>query len=127
MATSFATLPIGKIIPPRNSESDKSDIAHNNNIPNITSTTMAPPIRTKLKPKGGIAAATKPNNPATINPAAANNTAVAISSAAKRSHLGHGTPTNATANNTTEMNPPAAVAVHPATANDANVLSGGTW
>jgi hypothetical protein len=85
---------------------------------------MATPIRTKCKPKGGIAAATKPDNPATVNPAAANNTAVATSGAAKRSRLGHGTPANATVNYTTEPNSPAAVAVHPATAKDANVPSG---
>ncbi len=36
----------------------------------------------------------------------------------------HGTPNNATANNTTEPNLPATVAVHPATANGADVLSG---
>ncbi len=59
-----------------------------------------------------------------FNPAAANNTAVATGSAAKRSHLGHGTPANATANNTTELNPLAAVTVHPVT-NDADVPSGG--
>ncbi len=67
--------------------------------------------------KGGMAAATKPNNPATVNPAAANNTAVATAGASKRRHMEHGTPTNVTANNTTEPNPPAAVAVHPATTN----------
>ena len=70
-------------------------------------------------------AATKPNNPATVNPAAANNTAVATGGASKHSRFEHGTPANATKNNTTEPNPPAAVAVHPATANGANVKSGG--
>jgi hypothetical protein len=72
-----------------------------------------------------MAAATKPNNPATVDPAAANNSAVAPGGTAKCSHLEHGTPTNATANNTMEPNPPVAVAVHPATANGVNVLSGG--
>jgi hypothetical protein len=86
---------------------------------------MAPPIRTKCKLKGDIAAATKPDNPVTVNPAAANNTAVATSHAAKRSRLGHCTPANATTHNTTEPNPPAAVAMHPATFNGANVPSGG--
>jgi hypothetical protein len=86
---------------------------------------MAPLIRTKCKPKGGIAATTKPNNLATVNPAAANDTAFATSGAAKRSHLGHSTPANATANNTTEPNLPTAVGMHPATANNANVPSGG--
>jgi hypothetical protein len=70
-------------------------------------------------------AATKPDNPATVNPAAANNTAVATSGASKHSHLEHSTPAKATANNTTEPNPPAAVAVHPATTYSANVSSGG--
>jgi hypothetical protein len=72
-----------------------------------------------------MAAATKTNNPATVNPDAANKTAVATGGAAKRSRLEHSTPTNATTNNTTEMNPPTAVAVHPATANSADVPSGG--
>ncbi len=72
-----------------------------------------------------MAAATKPNNPATVNPAAANNTAVATNGAAKCSCLEHGIPTNPTANNTTEPNPPAAVAVHPAITNGANVPSRG--
>ncbi len=85
---------------------------------------MAPPIRTKCKPKGGIAAATKPNNSVTVNPAAANDTAVATCGVAKHSRLGHSTPANATTNNTTEPNPLAAVAVHPATTNDADVPSG---
>ncbi len=71
-----------------------------------------------------MAAATKPNNPVTVNPAAANENAVATGSASKRSHLEQGTPTNATTNNTTKPNPPAAVAVHPATTNGANVPSG---
>ncbi len=79
----------------------------------------------KRKPKGGIAAANLPGNPAMVNPAAANNTAVATGSAAKCSHLGHKIPTIATANNTMESNLPAAVAVHPATTNDANVPSKG--
>jgi hypothetical protein len=39
----------------------------------------------------------------------------------------HGTPPNASANNATEPNLPAAVAVHPTTANSANVSSGGAW
>ncbi len=86
---------------------------------------MAPLIRTKCKPKGGITATTKPDNPATVNPAAANNTAIATGGAAKRSRLEHSTPTNTTTKNTTEPNPPAAVAMHPATATDANVRSGG--
>jgi hypothetical protein len=86
---------------------------------------MAPPNRAKRKPKGGMAATTKPDNPATVNPAAANDTAVAIGGAAKRSHLEHHTPANATANKTTEPNPPATVAVHPATANGAYVPSVG--
>jgi hypothetical protein len=34
-------------------------------------------------------------------------------------------PANATKNNTTEPNPPAALAMHPATANGANVMPGG--
>ncbi len=72
-----------------------------------------------------MAATTKPNNPATVNPAAANNTAVATGSTEKCSHLEQGTPANATANNTTEPNPPAAVTVHPATASGANVPSRG--
>jgi hypothetical protein len=86
---------------------------------------MAPLNRTKRKPKGGIAAANKPDKPAIVNPAVANNTAVATGGTAKRSRLGHGTLANATANNTTEPNPPTAVAVHPATANNADVPSGG--
>ncbi len=57
---------------------------------------MAPTNRTKCKPKGGMAAATKPNNPATVNPAATNNTAVATGSTSKRSRFEHGTPANAT-------------------------------
>ncbi len=60
----------------------------------------------------------------TVNPAAANDTAVATDGMSKCSHLGHGTPTYATANNTTELKPSAAVAVHPATSNDAYVPSG---
>jgi hypothetical protein len=72
-----------------------------------------------------MAAATKPDNPAMVNHAAANNTAVATGGAAKHSRLEHGTPANATANNTTDPNPPATVAVHPATAIDADVPSGG--
>jgi hypothetical protein len=72
---------------------------------------MAPLNRTKCKTKGGMAAATKPNNPATVNPAAANNTAVATASASKCSCLEHGRPANATTSNATEPNPPAAVAV----------------
>ena len=72
-----------------------------------------------------MAAATKPNYPATVNPAAANNTNVATASTSKQSCLEHSTPANATANNTTELNPPATVAVHPAAANGANVPSGG--
>ncbi len=86
---------------------------------------MASPIRPKHKPKGGIGAATKPNNPATVYPAAAIDTAVATSSTATCSHLGHSTSANTTTNNTTEANLPTAVTVHPATTNDANVLSGG--
>jgi hypothetical protein len=86
---------------------------------------MAPPNRTKCKPKGGMAAATKPDNPVTIYPAAANNTAVAPSSASKHSHFKHSTPANATVNNTTEPNWPAAVAMHPATVNGADVPSRG--
>jgi hypothetical protein len=86
---------------------------------------MAPPNRTKRKTKGGMAAATKPNNPATVNPAAANNTAVATAGTSKRSRMEHCTPANAAANNATEPNPPAAVAVHPATINGADVPSGG--
>jgi hypothetical protein len=82
-------------------------------------------MRAKRKPKGDIAATYKPNNPTMVNPAAANNTAVATGSTAKCRRLGHGTPANATANNTTEPDPPATVALHPATANDANVPSGG--
>jgi hypothetical protein len=39
--------------------------------------------------------------------------------------LEHGTPANATANNATEPNPPTVVYVHTATANGANVPSGG--
>jgi hypothetical protein len=70
-------------------------------------------------------AATKPNNPATVNPAAANNTAVATTGTSKCSRMEYGTPANATANNATELNPPVAVAVHPATTNGANVPSGG--
>jgi hypothetical protein len=58
-----------------------------------------------------MAAATKPDNPATVNPAAANNTVVATADASKHSRLEHGTPANATANNTTEPNPPAAIGV----------------
>jgi hypothetical protein len=72
-----------------------------------------------------MAAATKPDNSATVNPAAANDTAVATSGAPKHSHLEHPTLANAKENNTTEPNPPAAVAMHPATANGADVLSGG--
>jgi hypothetical protein len=124
VATSFATSPVGKIIPPHNSESGKSDITHNHK-PNITSTTMAPPNRTKQKPKGSIAAATKPDKPVSVNPAAANDTAVATGGATKCSHWEHGTPANTTANNKPESNPPTAVAVHPATANGANVPSKG--
>ncbi len=86
---------------------------------------MASPNRTKCKPKGGMAAATKPSSPATVNPAAANDTAVATGYAAKCSRLEHSTPTNATANNTIEPNPPVAIAMHHATANKANVSSGG--
>jgi hypothetical protein len=86
---------------------------------------MASQNRTKRKTKGGMAAATKPNNPATVNPAAANNTAVATTGASKRSCLEHSTPANATANNATEPNPPAAVAVHPATANGGMFHPGG--
>jgi hypothetical protein len=86
---------------------------------------MAPLNRTKRKLKEGMAAATKLDNPGTVNPAAANNTAVATGGTSKCSHLEHDTPTNATANNTTELNPPATVAVHPAAANGANVPSGG--
>ncbi len=82
-------------------------------------------MRTKRKPKGGIAAANKPNNPLIANPAAANDTAVAIGSAAKPSSLGHSTPANASANTTMEPDPPAAVAMLSATANDANVPSRG--
>ncbi len=70
-----------------------------------------------------MAAATKPDNSATVNPAAANDTDVATASASKRSHLEHGTPTDATANNPTEPNRPATVAMHPATANSADVPS----
>jgi hypothetical protein len=72
-----------------------------------------------------MAAATKPNNPATVNPAAANDTVVATGGTSKRRHLEHGTLAHATANNTTEMNSLTAVAMHPATANGANVPSGG--
>jgi hypothetical protein len=72
-----------------------------------------------------MAAATKPNNPVTVNPAAANNTAVATPGASKRSRLEHSTPANATANNTTEPNLPATVAVHPDTAHGADVPSRG--
>jgi hypothetical protein len=86
---------------------------------------MAPSIKPKCKPKGGITAATKTNNPATVYPAAANNTAVVTSSTAKHSHLGHGTSASATANNTIESNLPTAVTVHPATANGTHVPSGG--
>jgi hypothetical protein len=86
---------------------------------------MAPPIKAKRKPNGGIAAAYKLDNPAMVDPAAANNTAVATGRAAKHRHLGHSAPANATANNTTELDPPAAVAVHPANANDPDILSGG--
>jgi hypothetical protein len=82
-------------------------------------------MRTKCKLKGGIATATKPDDPATVNPAEANNTAVATNGTAKCSCLEHSTPANATANNTTKPNPPTTVAVHPATADDANILSGG--
>ncbi len=57
---------------------------------------MAPTNRSKCKPKGGMAATTKPNNPATVNPAAANNTTVATSGASKHSRFEHGTPANAT-------------------------------
>jgi hypothetical protein len=72
-----------------------------------------------------MAAATKPDNPATVNPAAAYNTAVATAGTSKHSRMEHGTPANATANNTIEPNSPAAVAVHPATANSAYVPSEG--
>jgi hypothetical protein len=72
-----------------------------------------------------MAAATKPNNPAIVNPAAANKTAIAPGSTAKRSHLEHGTLTNATAINTKEPNPPATVAMDSATANGADIPSGG--
>jgi hypothetical protein len=82
-------------------------------------------MRTKRKPKGGIAATNKPDNPAIVNPDATNNTAVATSRATKCSHFGHGTPANATANHTIEPNPPAAVTMHPATTNDAKVQSRG--
>ncbi len=74
---------------------------------------------------GGMAAAAQPDKPATVNPAAANDTAVAPGGAAKHSHLEHVTPANATANNTKEPNPSAAFAEHPATTNRANVPSGG--
>jgi hypothetical protein len=67
-----------------------------------------------------MTAATKPDYPATANPAAANDTAVATAGTSKRSRLKHGTPTTATANNTTEPNLPTAVAVHPATAGGAD-------
>ncbi len=78
--------------------------------------------------KGGLAAAIKPDNPVTVNPAAAINSAVATAGASKRRCMKHGTPANLTANNGTEPNPPTAVAVHPATANGANVPSrGGAW
>jgi hypothetical protein len=86
---------------------------------------MASAIREKHKPKGGIAAANKPDSPAMVNPAAANDSAFATGSTAKWRHFGHSAPTNATANNTMDPDPPAAVAVHPATANNANVLSKG--
>jgi hypothetical protein len=86
---------------------------------------MAPTNRTECKPKGGMAAATKSDNPMTVIPAAANATAVATSGASKRSHLEHGTLANATANSTTEPNPPTAIVVHPATANGADVPSKG--
>jgi hypothetical protein len=78
-----------------------------------------------MQTERGMAAATKPNNPATVNPAAANNTAVATGGASKCSRFEHSTPTNATKNNTTEPNPPATLAMHPATANSADVLPGG--
>jgi hypothetical protein len=78
-----------------------------------------------MQTKGSVVAATKPNNPATVNPAAVSNTAVATAGTSKRSHLEHSTPANATANNTTEPSLPAAVPLHPATANGANVPSGG--
>jgi hypothetical protein len=83
---------------------------------------MAPPNRTKCKTKGGLAAATKPNNPATVNPAAANNSVVATAGASKCSHM---EPAHVTTNNSTEPNPPATVAVHPATANGVDVPSRG--
>jgi hypothetical protein len=86
---------------------------------------MSPTNRTKCKPKGGGGSRYQPDNPVTVNPAAANNTDVATSSASKRSHFEHGTPANATKNNTTEPNLPATLAMHPATANGANVPPGG--
>ncbi len=82
-------------------------------------------MRTKCKPKRGIAAANKLDNPAMVNPAAANDTAVVTSSTATCRQLGHNTPANATTNSTMEPDLPAAVAVHPATANNANVPSRG--
>jgi hypothetical protein len=57
---------------------------------------MASLIRTKHKPKEGIAEATKPDNPATVNHAAANVTAVATGGAAKCSCLEHSTPVKTT-------------------------------
>jgi hypothetical protein len=74
-----------------------------------------------------MAAATKPNYPATVNPAAANNTVVASGSASKHSCFEHGIPANATKNNTTEPSPPASLAMHSATAKGANVPPAGTW
>ncbi len=56
---------------------------------------MAPAIRATCKPKGGITAANKPNNPAMVNSAGANDTDVATGSAAKCRCLGHGAPANA--------------------------------
>jgi hypothetical protein len=72
-----------------------------------------------------MAAATKPANPVTVNPAAANDTAVATAGTSKCSCMEHGTPASATANNTTEPNLPASVAVHPDTAYGADVPSRG--
>jgi hypothetical protein len=86
---------------------------------------MAPTNRSKYKLKGGTAAATKPDNPAAVNPAAANNTAVATGGASKHSCFKHGTLANATKNNITEPDLPAAVAVHPAITNGADVLPRG--
>ncbi len=86
---------------------------------------MAPTNRAKCKLKGGMTAATKPDNPVTVNPAAANITAVATGGALKCSRFEHGTPANATKNNTTEPNPPTTLAMHPATANGANVPTRG--